>query len=157
MKHTFLLSLAIMALSACTPTQQQSVQNLSEADKMAIAISELESAVKIRNKQMLEAEYLAKPVKNACVEKRLAGVIKTYAESAKCSNQAIISAFERVEFPYMDLVHEYANKRIELLAKLDSKKITQATFDKRFEKYLMSFLERTYARESDIIVTKLAI
>ena len=156
MKQIFLLSIAIVALSACAPTQQQSLKNLSEKERLAAAHDELESTMNKRDKQMQDAENLAKPARNACIEKRHSGVIKTYAESAKCSNQAMVSAFERVEFPYMDLVQQYADKRIELLGKLDNKEITKTTFDKQFHEYLKTFIDQTYARDSDKLVAKFA-
>ncbi|MDX1975012.1 MAG: hypothetical protein SFT92_04985 [Rickettsiales bacterium] len=156
MKPIFLLSIAIMALSACAPTQQQSLQSLSEKERLAAAHDELESVMKKRDKQVQDAENLAKPAKDACIEKRQAGVIKTYEESAQCSNQAIVFAFERVEFPYMDLVQQYADKRVELLRKLDKKEITRATFKKQFREYLKTFMDQTYARDSDKLVAKFA-
>lgn len=154
MKSIILLSIALMALGACTPTQQQVGQTVSEKERLAAAHAELESVMQKRDKQVQDAENLAKPAKDACIEKRKAGVIKTYEESAQCSNKAIVSAFERVEFPYMDLVQQYADKRVELLGKLDNKEITHATFKKQFREYLKTFMDQTYVRDSDKIVAK---
>lgn len=60
-----------------------------------------------------------------CKAKRLGGELKTYAQSAMCSNPAIVQAFSAVNYKHMDLIQGFAAKRLELAERLDQGQITE--------------------------------
>jgi len=127
-----LLTLAIMtaALSGCLPMQQQS-------ELLRVQ----------RDEQIDDAEGLAIAGKRICTNKRHAGVFKTLAESAYCSNPIIISSYERVKFPYMDLVKEYTQKRLEILQARDKKKITEEQCTKEMSESLIYLTAESHIRD----------
>jgi hypothetical protein len=51
---------------------------------------------------------------NECRAKRLAGELKTYVESARCSNPRIIQAFSKANYRYMDLIVLFTAKRLQV-------------------------------------------
>jgi Transglycosylase SLT domain len=61
-----------------------------------------------------------------CKVKRLSGELKTYVQSAMCSNPGIVRAFGAVNYKRMDLIQGFAAKRSELAEKLDRGQITEA-------------------------------
>jgi hypothetical protein len=61
-----------------------------------------------------------------CKEKRLSGELKTYVQSAMCSNPRVVQAFSAVDYKHMDLIEEFVVKRRELAEKLDRGEITEA-------------------------------
>ncbi len=79
-----------------------------------------------------------------CRNKRLNGELKTYVDSAKCSNPRILAAYEKANYPYMDLVSLFITKRMEVSEKIDSKQLTEAEGNLQIAKLLMqiSDLER---------------
>jgi hypothetical protein len=60
-----------------------------------------------------------------CKIKRLGGELKTFAQSARCSNPGIVQAFSAVNYKHMDLIQEFAAKRLELADRLDRGQITE--------------------------------
>ena len=126
MKRIFILAIIAVALIGCISTQQQR---------------------EIRDEQIQDAENLALAGKRICVDKRHAGIFKTYAESAECSNLLIIAAYERVKFPYMDLVREYTDKRLEILKELDDKQITSERSDKKMNECLAYLTAEAHVRD----------
>ncbi len=102
---------------------------------------------KERDEQIDDALALAVPGKRICIDQRHAGIFKTYAESAKCSNPQIIAAFKRVKFPYMDLVKEFTDKRLEILQELDNKQIPEERSDKEINEYLDNLIAETHVRD----------
>jgi hypothetical protein len=61
-----------------------------------------------------------------CKAKRLSGELKTYVQSAMCSNPGVVQAFSAVNYKHMDLIQEFVAKRLELAEKLDRRQITEA-------------------------------
>ena len=61
-----------------------------------------------------------------CKIKPLGGELKTYVQSAVCSNPSIVQAFSVVNYKRMDLIQGFAAKRLELAEKLDRGQITEA-------------------------------
>jgi hypothetical protein len=61
-----------------------------------------------------------------CKTKRLSGELKTYVQSAMCSNPGVVQAFSAVSYKHMDLIQGFAAKRLELAEKLDRGQITEA-------------------------------
>jgi hypothetical protein len=73
-----------------------------------------------------------------CKVKRLGGELKTYVQSAVCSNPGIVQAFSAVNYKRMDLIQTFATKRLELAEKLDRGQITEA----QSERELLEFSNR---------------
>jgi adenine-specific DNA methylase len=61
-----------------------------------------------------------------CENKRKSGELKTYEESVQCSNPRYINAYQKVGFPYMDLINLMASKALEVAEREDKKEITEA-------------------------------
>jgi hypothetical protein len=66
-----------------------------------------------------------------CKVKRLGGQLKTYVQSATCSNAGIVQVFSAANYKHMDLIQEFAAKRLELADKLDRGQITEAQSDRQ--------------------------
>jgi hypothetical protein len=73
-----------------------------------------------------------------CKIKRLGGELKTYVQSATCSNPGIVQAFIAVNYKHLDLIQAFAAKRLELAEKLDRGQITEA----QSERELLDFSNR---------------
>jgi hypothetical protein len=61
-----------------------------------------------------------------CKARRLGGELKTYMQSATCSNPGILQAFTSTNFQRMDLIQQFIAKRLEFADKLDRGQITEA-------------------------------
>jgi len=62
---------------------------------------------------------------NECRAKRLVGELKTYVQSAQCSNPRIIQAFTKANYRYMDLIALFTAKRMQVSERLDRKQISE--------------------------------
>jgi hypothetical protein len=60
-----------------------------------------------------------------CRAKRLRGELKTYLQSAQCSNPLILRAFSAAHYKYMDLIGLFTAKRAEVAEKLDRHEMTE--------------------------------
>jgi hypothetical protein len=70
-----------------------------------------------------------------CKVKRLGGELKTYIQSAMCSNPGIVQAFSAVNYKHMDLIQGFASKRLELAEKLDRWQINEAQSDRELSDF----------------------
>jgi Transglycosylase SLT domain len=70
-----------------------------------------------------------------CKAKRLSGELKTYVQSAMCSNPGVVQAFSAVNYKHMDLIQGFAAKRLELAEKLDRRQITEAQVSANFQTF----------------------
>jgi hypothetical protein len=80
-----------------------------------------------------------------CKAKRLSGELKTYVQSAMCSNPGIVQAFAAINYKRLDLIQGFAAKRRELAEKLDRGQITEA----QGERELSDFSNRIRGEERD--------
>jgi hypothetical protein len=80
-----------------------------------------------------------------CKVRRLGGELKTYVQSAMCSNPGIVQAFGAVNYKRMDLIQGFAVQRRELAEKLDRGQITEA----QGERELSDFSNRIRGEERD--------
>ncbi|MEI7668501.1 MAG: hypothetical protein WCJ33_00255 [Pseudomonadota bacterium] len=71
-----------------------------------------------------------------CENQRLQGILKNYAAAAKCSNKGIISSFDDAEYPYMEIIHDFTLKRLEIAKKIDNEKITKEQGDEQIAKFI---------------------
>lgn len=70
-----------------------------------------------------------------CKVRRLGGELKTYVQSAICSNPGIVQAFSAADYKRMDLIRTFAAKRLELAEKLDREQITEAQSDRELSEF----------------------
>lgn len=84
-----------------------------------VTISVLQKSAKL-----LSAEKKLRAAVAICQEKRRKGELKTHVQSVTCSNAQIVLTFGEQGYPYMDLVHKYIDKRLEIARNEDSKKLT---------------------------------
>lgn len=84
-----------------------------------------EQAAKEHQAAMKVASEESKAALQECHDKRVAGELKTYVESVKCSAPRIVEAFQKANYPYMDLISLANAKRLALAEKADKKKITE--------------------------------
>ena len=78
-----------------------------------------------------------------CKAKRLGGELKTYVQSAMCSNPGVVQAFIAVNYKHMDLIQAFAAKRLELAERLDRGQISEA----QGERELSDFSNRIRGEE----------
>jgi hypothetical protein len=78
-----------------------------------------------------------------CKAKRLSGELKTYVQSAICSNPGVLQAFSAVNYKHMDLIRGFVAKRLELAQKLDRGLISEA----RGERELSDLANRVWTEE----------
>jgi hypothetical protein len=130
----FVAGIIACSLIGCIPVQQQT------------------SLRQDRDRQIDDAENLALAGKRICTNQRHAGTIKTLVESVNCSNPKIIAAYERVKFPYMDLVKQYTEKRLELVEKVENKEISEAQFHKEIYECLPYLRAEAHVRDLEVRV-----
>lgn len=70
-----------------------------------------------------------------CKVKRLGGELKTYVQSAMCSNPGIVQAFNSANYKHMDLIQGFTAKRLELAEKLDRGQITEAQSESELSEF----------------------
>ena len=68
-----------------------------------------------------------------CRERRLRKELKSYLESAQCSDPKIFAAWQEANYPHMDLVTAWLNAREEASQKVDQHLITPKQFDEQMD------------------------
>jgi len=71
----------------------------------------------------LRAEVQA--VGDNCRSQRLSTRAPGFVASVRCSNPGIVVAYQRVDYPYMGLLHEALARRLQLAERADEKKISE--------------------------------
>lgn len=85
---------------------------------------------------------------NECRAKRLAGELRSYVESAECSNPRIIQAFSNVNYRYMDLVTLMVAKRTQIGERLDRKQISEADAGVAYQQAFTDIVTAEKARDA---------
>jgi hypothetical protein len=62
----------------------------------------------------------------ACEAQRASGQLKSYVEAANCSNPQITAAFQRISYPYMDIIQTFTTTRVVIAERADQHLITGA-------------------------------
>lgn len=88
-----------------------------------------------------------------CKAKRLSGELKTYVQSAICSNPGVVQAFSAVNYKHIDLIQGFVAKRLELAEELDRSQITEA----QGERELSDLANRIRAEEQRFLLRLTAI
>jgi hypothetical protein len=60
-----------------------------------------------------------------CREERLSGKLKSFADSAKCSNAMIVLAYGWFNYPHMDLIRVVADTRLAVSRRVDEGKLSE--------------------------------
>jgi hypothetical protein len=63
---------------------------------------------------------------NECKSKRLSGELKSFVQSAQCSNPRIVAAFKKASYRYLDLVTLMTAKRLQIAQRLDRNEMSEA-------------------------------
>lgn len=71
----------------------------------------------------LRAEVQA--IGDNCRSLRLSGRMPSFVASVRCSNPGIVVAYQRLDYPYMSLLHEALARRLQLAERADEKKISE--------------------------------
>jgi len=83
-----------------------------------------------------------------CKGRRLAGELRTFAASARCSNPKIIDIYQRANYRYMDLIYALTTKRIEFAQQIDHGVITETQAVAGIARFQASLLEMQRQRDS---------
>ncbi len=83
-----------------------------------------------------------------CRDKRLHGELTTYAASVQCSNKVMIAAFSKAHYKYMDLIQNFAAKRLALASMVDRGALTDEQAELAMNKALDAIQESAHQRDS---------
>ena len=130
-KRTTTLALALRTLAAsaalaitagCAQVEPAGLR--PEAQPPSAALHNPDSAYRPEMIPFADAEM--QNVIAGCREKRLSGALKSYTESANCSNSMIVLAYRWLNYPYMDLVQLVAASRLAASERVDDGKLSEA-------------------------------
>jgi len=68
-----------------------------------------------------------------CRERRLRKELNSYAESARCSNPRIFAAWQRANYPHMDLITQWLDFRESASEKVDQRLLTPTQFEQQMD------------------------
>jgi hypothetical protein len=84
---------------------------------------------------------------NECKSRRLSGELKSFVQSAQCSNPRIIQAFSKANYRYMDLVMLMAAKRLQIAEQLDRNQMTEAAANVAYQQAFSDVITAEKARD----------
>jgi hypothetical protein len=84
---------------------------------------------------------------NECKLKRLSGELKTFVQSAQCSNPRIVQAFSKANYRYMDLVNLMVAKRAQIAEQLDRNQMTEAAANAAYQQAFSDVITAEKARD----------
>ena len=85
---------------------------------------------------------------NECKSKRLAGELKSFVQSAQCSNPRIIAAFNKANYRYMDLVTLMAARRMQISERLDRNQMSEADANVAYQQAFADVVKAEKARDA---------
>jgi hypothetical protein len=85
---------------------------------------------------------------NECKAKRLAGELKSFAQSAQCSNPRIIAAFNRANYRYLDLVTLMTAQRMQIAERLDRNLMSEADANVAYQQAFTDVVTAEKARDA---------
>jgi len=85
---------------------------------------------------------------NECKAKRLAGELKSFVQSAQCSNPRIIAAFNKANYRYMDLVTLMVAKRMQIAERLDRNQMSEADANVAYQQAFAEVVTAENARDA---------
>lgn len=115
--------LGIVGVASIAANQSHSITTVSQQQIQQTPF--LQQQQQHHAEQIKKAGEEMKAAIEECKNKRLSGELKTYVESAKCSNPRIVEAYKNANYPYMDLIGLFTAKRLELAEKIDNHELTE--------------------------------
>lgn len=109
----------------------------------APALSPLMQSPVLRSKEAIES----------CRERRLRGEIKTYKQSAECSNPQIYAAWQAANYPHMDLITAWLSARESESEKVDLRQITPEQFEKDMDALTLRLTAEERRRRSGLVAS----
>ncbi len=88
-----------------------------------------------------------------CRQRRLRGEIKSYKESALCSNPQIFAAWKQANYPHMDLITTWLNTREAESEKVDQKLITAEQFEREMDDLTVRLTAEERRRRAGLLST----
>jgi len=126
----FLTSPILMAMFAVTTILSSSpTENTKPSEPQPVQQTQpQQSAFQIQQQYiegMKEANLIALDAVQECKNKHLSGKLKTFVETAKCSNTNVEAAYLNANYMYMDLQRLVNAKRLEISEKVDNQTLTE--------------------------------
>ncbi len=72
-------------------------------------------------------------IREACQQRRQSGEITSLADYERCADPAIIEAYEKASYPYMDLIRFALAARLAAAEKVDAGQISEKEYDEQRE------------------------
>jgi hypothetical protein len=85
---------------------------------------------------------------NECKSKRLSGELKSFVQSAQCSNPRIIAAFKKANYRYLDLVTLMTAKRMQIAERLDRNQMSEADANVAYQQAFTDIVTAEKARDA---------
>jgi len=107
-----------------------------------------------QRQHMREMKFIAEQIEAAigeCRDMRIRGQLKSYRESAECSNSRIMDIFKRNHYPYMDLAESFTAKRLELASMVDGRKITEVQMQTEMTQFINAMNETELVRSIETL------
>ena len=86
----------------------------------------LAGCVSIALKRQEAAMKEGEKIKQECEQRRVQGLLKTYVESAQCSNDKMRRVIQESGFPHMDIIDLLLASRLALSQRVDGGQLTEA-------------------------------
>jgi hypothetical protein len=85
---------------------------------------------------------------NECKSKRLSGELRSFVQSAQCSNPRIIAAFKKANYRYLDLVTLMTAKRMQIAERLDRNQMSEADANVAYQQAFTDIVTAEKARDA---------
>jgi|GEM_PF-5586917 hypothetical protein len=86
-----------------------------------------------------------------CRQRRLRGELKSYKESAQCSNPQIFAAWQQANYPHMDLITTWLDTREAESEKVDQKLITAEQFEREMDELTLRLTAEERRRRAGLL------
>jgi hypothetical protein len=107
-------------VDAAPPPGSQPVP-VASAQRAAVVSTPMVSASSVQS-----AQAKAAAAARDCQQKRLSGELHGYVESANCSGPAMVSAYQEINYPYMDLIYLTSAYRVAVYNRVDRGQLSEA-------------------------------
>lgn len=149
----FVLSLVIFALAMSYARAQDNSQDIAATEPQAAPAgpSFIARGGAAASPQMQAPVEKSRVAIEDCRERRLRGEIKTYQESAQCSNPLIFAAWKAANYPHMDLITAWLNARETESEKVDQKAITPEQFERDMDALTIRLTSEERRRRAGLV------
>ena len=141
-----------LAVSAARAQQQDDTRDAAAAPAAAPAsLSAAGGTSPALSPNMQAPVQRSKEAIESCRERRLRGEIKTYKQSAQCSNPQIYAAWQAANYPHMDLITAWLSARESESEKVDLKQITPEQFERDMDALTLRLTAEERRRRSGAV------